>query len=128
LSKLNSISKTNAQSTERRSGRVLRFGVWVSAGFMIAGLFLAAVFPSTIIVSSSNPTLGDLFWRLFGGSYDPATLMFAGLVFLMLTPVLRVITAIFGFLMEHDWRFVFVSCVVLVLLAGEIVYSIFLKG
>jgi uncharacterized membrane protein len=95
---------------------------------MIAGLFLAAVFPSTIIVSSSNPTLGDLLWRLLDGSFDPATLMFAGLVFLMLTPVLRVVTAIFGFLMERDWRFVFVSCVVLLLLTCEIVYSIFIKG
>jgi uncharacterized membrane protein len=54
--------------------------------------------------------------------------MFAGLVFLMFTPILRVITAVVGFGVERDWRFVFVSTVVLFLLAGEIVYSIFIKG
>ena len=55
-------------------------------------------------------------------------MMFAGLVFLMFTPILRVITAVIGFCAEHDWRFVFVSSIVLFLLVGEIVYSIFIKG
>jgi uncharacterized membrane protein len=66
--------------------------------------------------------------RMLSGSFDPVTLMFAGLVFLMFTPILRVITAVVGFGVERDWRFVFVSTVVLFLLAGEIVYSIFIKG
>jgi uncharacterized membrane protein len=46
----------------------------------------------------------------------------------MFTPILRVITAVYGFAMERDWRFVVVSSVVFILLAGEIMYSIFLKG
>jgi uncharacterized membrane protein len=66
--------------------------------------------------------------RMFSGSFDPVTLMFAGLVFLMFTPILRVITAVIGFGVERDWRFVFVSSIVLFLLSGEIVYSIFIKG
>jgi uncharacterized membrane protein len=95
---------------------------------MIAGLLIAAMYPSTIVVFSSNPTLGNLVMRMLSGSFDPVTLMFAGLVFLMFTPILRVITAVVGFGVERDWRFVFVSSVVLLLLACEIVYSIFIKG
>jgi len=123
-----SISNDVGHDAERWTGRVLRIGVWVSASFMIAGLLIAAIFPSTIVAFSGNPTLSNLVMRMLSGSFDPITLLFAGLVFLMLTPVLRVITAIVGFAIEHDWRFVFVSSVVLLLLAGEIVYSIFIKG
>jgi uncharacterized membrane protein len=123
-----SISNNVRHDAERWTGRVLRIGVWVSASFMIAGLLIAAMYPSTIVVFSSNPTLGNLVMRMLSGSFDPVTLMFAGLVFLMFTPILRVITAVVGFGVERDWRFVFVSSVVLLLLAGEIVYSIFIKG
>jgi uncharacterized membrane protein len=123
-----SISDDVRHDAERWTGRVLRIGVWVSASLMIAGLFIAAIYPSTIVAFSSNPTLGNLAMRMLSGSFDPVTLMFAGLVFLMFTPILRVITAVVGFGVERDWRFVFVSCVVLLLLAGEIVYSIFIKG
>jgi uncharacterized membrane protein len=123
-----SISNDVRHDTERWTGRVLRIGVWVSASLMIVGLLIAATYPSTIVVLSSNPTLGNLLMRILSRSFDPVTLMFAGLVFLMLTPILRVITAIVGFGVEHDWRFVIVSSIVLLLLAGEIVYSIFIKG
>jgi uncharacterized membrane protein len=123
-----SISNDVKHDAERWTGRVLRVGVWVSASFMIAGLLAATIYPSTVIAFSSNPTLGNLVIRILSGSFDPITLMFAGIVFLMFTPILRVITAVVGFGVERDWRFVFVSSVVLLLLAGEIVYSIFIKG
>jgi uncharacterized membrane protein len=123
-----SLSKNTHHDAERWTGRVLRIGVWVSASLMIAGLLIAALDSSAIITSSSNPTLSTLVMQMFSGSFDPLTLMFAGLVFLMFTPILRVITAIYGFSREQDWRFVVVSSVVFILLAGEIMYSIFLKG
>jgi uncharacterized membrane protein len=123
-----SISNDVRHDTERWTSRVLRIGVWVSASFMIAGLLIAAIYPSTIVAFSSNPTLSNLVMQMLSGSFDPVTLMLVGLVFLMFTPILRVITADFGFAMERDWRFVVVSSIVLLLLAGEIIYSLFLKG
>jgi uncharacterized membrane protein len=54
--------------------------------------------------------------------------MFTGLVLLMFTPVLRVVTAVVAFASEHDWRFVAVSATVFLLLCAEIIYSILLKG
>jgi len=95
---------------------------------MITGVLIGKIIPSTMIEYSSNPTLGGLAMRMLSGSFDPVTMMFAGLVFLMFTPVFRVITALIGFGVERDWRFVAVSAVVLILLTGEIVYSMFIKG
>jgi uncharacterized membrane protein len=95
---------------------------------MIAGLLIAAIFPLSIMPLLTNPSLGILAKRIISAPFDPITLMFAGLVMLMFTPVLRVITAVLGFAVEQDWRFVIVSSMVLLMLIGEIAYSIFLKG
>jgi uncharacterized membrane protein len=124
----NSKSNNADHNTERWTSRVLRIGVWISACFMTAGLLIGEIFPSTIVEYSINPTLNNLALRMLSGSIDPITMMFAGLVFLMFTPILRVITAVIGFCAEHDWRFVVVSSIVLLLLVSEIIYSIFIKG
>jgi uncharacterized membrane protein len=125
---INFISNDSHHAAERWTSRVLRLGVWVSASLMIFGLLLATISPSLIVSLSTNPSLGNLAEHMFSDTFDPVTLMFAGLVLLMFTPILRVITAVFGFAVERDWRFVFVSSIVLLMLIGEIVYSIFLKG
>lgn len=122
------ISDRTHHNTERWTSRVLRLGVWISASLLIFGLLIAIISPSSIIPISTNPSLVELGLRLFSSSFDPVTLMYTGLVLLMLTPILRVITAVFGFAVEHDWRFVLVSSIVLLLLIGEIVYSIIIKG
>lgn len=122
------ISDHTHYNTERWTSRVLRLGVWISAGLMIFGLLIAIISPSSIISISTNPSIKELVLRLLSGSFDPVTLMYIGLVLLMLTPILRVITAVFGFTVEREWKFVFVSSIVLLLLIGEIVYSMILKG
>jgi uncharacterized membrane protein len=121
-------SKNAQHNAERWTSRVLRLGVWVSASLMISGLLLAALSPSSIVPLSTNPSLGVLAARMCSTTFEPITLMFTGLVMLMFTPVLRVITAVFGFAVERDWHFVVVSSIVLLMLAGEIIYSIYLKG
>ncbi len=123
-----SISANTQDKAERWASQVLRLGIWISASLMILGLLIATVFPSLIIPLSENPSLGNLVERLFSIKFDPVTLTFSGLVMLMFTPVFRVITAVFGFIVERDWRFAIVSSIVLLMLIGEIVYSIFLKG
>jgi uncharacterized membrane protein len=123
-----SIPDNDRHYAERWTGFVLRIGLWASASLMILGLLISAIYPSTIAAFSSNPTLNNLLARILSGTFDPVTLMFAGLVSLMFTPILRVIAAVIAFGLEHDWRFVFVSSVVLLLLTGEIIYSIFIKG
>ncbi len=123
-----SISNNTQHNVERWASFVLRFGVWSSASLMILGLLIAAIWPSSIVTITTNPSLSDLVVQIFSRPFDPVTLMFAGLVLLMFTPVLRVITALLGFAVERDFWFVFVSFIVLLMLTGEILYSIFLKG
>jgi uncharacterized membrane protein len=109
---------------ERWIGRTLRFGVWISAGLMIAGLLLAWFSTGSLRLPSENPSPGDVFRNLLAGSLDPVTLMFAGLLLLMLTPFLRVLTAAVGFAAEKDRRFVVVALVVFAMLVGELVFSL----
>ena len=109
---------------ERWIGRVLRFGVWGSAGLMIAGLISAWFSSSTLPLPTENPAATAVLRNLFSGSVDPATLIFAGLILLMLTPFLRVLTAAAGFAVEKDRTFAIVSFVVFIMLVGELVYSL----
>jgi uncharacterized membrane protein len=108
---------------ERWTSRVLRAGVWTSAVLMGAGLLLAAGRSFGDGVSPRSPSLTELFHNLAVSPLDPATLMFTGLVVLMLTPILRVMTAMTGFIAEKDRRFVAVAALVLLMLLGEVVYS-----
>ena len=113
---------------ERWTGRVLRVGVWSSATLLVAGLALAARGGFAQAVPEHNPSIGALVRQLFSASMDAHTLMFAGLVLLMCTPILRVITAAVGFAAERDRRFTVVALVVLVMLVGEIIYSLSIQG
>ena len=109
---------------ERWIGRVLRFGVWGSAGLMIAGLISAWFSGTTLGLPTENPAATEVVRNLFSGSVDPATLIFAGLILLMLTPFLRVLTAAAGFAVEKDRTFTIVSLVIFLMLVGELVYSL----
>ncbi len=57
----------------------------------------------------------------------PLTLLYGGLFLLMLTPILRVGAALTGFAEERDRAFVLVSAIVLLLLLGEVFYSLFVR-
>lgn len=109
---------------ERWSSRILRVGVWSSAALMTSGLLLAILRSFRDVAPEKNPSLDQLLVQLQTFSLEPIPLMFAGLVVLMFTPILRVIAAIAGFAAERDVRFVIVSSVVLLMLAGEIIYSL----
>ena len=109
---------------ERWVGRALRAGVWSSGGLMIIGLALAWFSGSSLAIPKENPTPGEVFRSLFTGSLDPVTLIFAGLLLLMLTPFVRVLTAAAGFAAERDRKFVVVALVVFVMLLGELLFSL----
>lgn len=109
---------------ERWISRILRFGVWSSATLMVAGLAAAWFSASSLPLPEENPSPTQVFRDLFNGSLDPAVLMFAGLLMLMLTPFLRVLTAAAGFAAEKDRKFTIISLVIFAMLAGELLYSL----
>ena len=107
---------------ERWTSRVLRGGVWLSASLLVVGLILAIAGNEQLVIKH-NPTLGEIVRALISGTPSGEALIFAGLVALMLTPFFRVATALVGFWMEKDRRFVLTSAIVLLLLLGELIYS-----
>lgn len=109
---------------ERWIGRILRFGVWGSASLMVAGLISAWLSESTLRIPIENPAATEVVRNLFSGTLDSTTLIFAGLILLMLTPFLRVLIAAAGFAVEKDHRFTLVSLVIFIMLVGELVYSL----
>jgi uncharacterized membrane protein len=109
---------------ERWIGWALRIGVWWSATLMALGLTLAWFSSGTLRLPSENPRPADVLHSLLSGSLDPVMLMFAGLLFLMLTPFLRVLTAAVGFAVEKDRTFVVVALVVFAMLLAELVFSL----
>ena len=120
-----SADKSNIEHlVEHWVGRVLRLGVWGSAGLMIAGLLLAWFSTGSVQPPSENPSPSQVLRSLLAGSLDPVTLIFAGLLLLMLTPYVRVLTAAVGFAAEKDRPFVAVALVVFAMLLGELVFSL----
>jgi uncharacterized membrane protein len=111
-------------SAERWISASLRMGVWGSAGLMLLGLVLAWFSSGTLRLPTENPRPADVLHSLLAGSLDPVVLMFAGILFLMLTPFLRVLTAVVGFLSEKDWTFALVALVVFSMLIAELVHSL----
>lgn len=109
---------------ERSISWTLRIGVWASAALMLLGLALAWFSPDPIRLPGENPHPLDVLRYILTGSLDPVTLMFAGLLLLMLTPFLRVLTAVIGFAVERDGAFVMVALLVFALLLGELVFSL----
>lgn len=91
---------------------------------MILGLMLSWISALSPGLPTENPHPADVFRSLLSGSLDPITLMFAGLLLLMLTPFLRVLTAAVGFAAEKDRAFMLVALVVFVMLLGELVFSL----
>ncbi len=112
-------------AVERWTSRSLKLGVWLSGAVMVIGLAMFAVRSSASPIPEHNPGLSELFNNLLHGTLDPFTLMYAGLVLLMFTPFLRVLTAAVGFAAEKDKRFVVVSLTVFALLICELLYSLY---
>jgi len=84
---------------ERAVGVVLTAGLMVSSGFLIAGLLL-------------------------GGRLD---LLRWGTLFLMMTPVLRVVVVTVGLIRRRDWLFSLISLWILGVLASTLLVAAHLK-
>ncbi len=117
--------KVEGQVVERWTSRSLKFGVWLSGTVLVLGLLSYACRSFAMPIPERNPSLSVLVQNFLLDPLDPFTLMYMGLVLLMLTPFLRVLTAAVGFASEKDHRFVVVSLTVFVLLICEFLYSLY---
>ncbi len=98
---------------------VLRIGVLLSGGVILLGLVLffaqhhgAALDDITKVPFSYQP--GTIIGQVFHGSGTAIILL--GLMLLILTPVSRIAVSIVTFAVEHDWRYVVITTIVLLIL------------
>ncbi len=120
---------TTLERSERWAGMTLRVGVWVSSLMMLSGLIMAFI-TGTVSVPAKNPTLSELVSFLMSdellhvSARSSLALMFTGLVLLMLTPFFRVIATTLAFASTKDRRYVAISILVLIMLIGQLIYSL----
>jgi len=117
--------KADEHTVERWTSHSLRAGVLLSGAVMVAGLVWYAASAFVTPLPHHNPTIAELLHSLFTGALDPFSLMYIGLIMLMLTPFLRVLTAVAGFAVQKDRTFVFVSLTVFFFLIAELLYSLY---
>jgi uncharacterized membrane protein len=111
-------------------GQLLRAGVLLSAAVVAIGGILYLVFERGARVGYRTFVAGGPDTRTVSGIAHSALhlnsegLMQAGLVLLILTPVVRVAFAVVGFALERDRLYTVVSFIVLAILTFSLIYAI----
>lgn len=102
-------------SVELAVSKLLRIGVLISALVIVAGLL-------QLLITGDSGYPGDTYPTGFGAIIDgvlqwnSVAVIEAGLLLLILTPVLRVFVSLFVFLQEKDYRFVGITALVFIIL------------
>jgi len=95
---------------------VLLIGVMASIIVMVLGLFLLALNPAEAIHRT-----GGIPQTIDGALHgNPIAVMTVGILLLMATPALRVVTCVLGFLAERDWVYASVALAVALVLTFSI--------
>lgn len=106
----------------------LKIGVLLSLLLIVIGVSISILF-STLQThfSQINPSLVELFTELKNGKLNYIYIIFWGILLLILTPIFRVIFLSFIFIIKKEWKYVFISLAVLIMLLIEIIYSLSLR-
>ena len=107
-------------TTIRWISGVLKLGSYGSALLMLMGVLLALGRPSR---PASYP-LEDLASHLL--RLDATAVMQAGIILLLLTPVIRILVAILCFAREGDYRYAWISSGVLLIVISSVLFRVLL--
>ncbi len=99
--------------------KVLLVGVVVSMALIGIGLFLTATTPDA---GQEWIGLGSLWEALM--AFEPVALVELGLLVLIATPLLRILTALVIFTTERDYRFILIALFVLGMVSLAVVIDI----
>lgn len=95
---------------------VLKLGSYGSTFLMLVGVVLALFRPA----AEAHYPLGELVGQL--ARLDATAVMQAGIALLLITPVVRILVAIVSFAHERDYRYVWVSVGVLLIVMSSILF------
>jgi uncharacterized membrane protein len=122
--------QSTAASTEENvySGvyRVLLGGMLVSSILFAIGIIRALLNPGYIPLTTKwVRSHYSLSWIIHGlSSLDPTALMMVATVLLILTPVARVVVSIYAFFVDRDMKYVVITSIVLLIMAGTAVAGV----
>ncbi len=106
-------------------GNVLLIGSYAAALLLLAGLVALFFFDQTTVTRlESKPLSFSTFFPELKES-SALALLNLGILVMMLTPLLRVITAGFSFFLEKDYKYLLIASGVLIILLANII-SIFI--
>lgn len=96
--------------------RLLIIGLMTSAALMLTGLgldlFLHRDMPTAV------PDIREVFQRV--ASLRPSGFLALGLLVLIATPILRVAASVVTFILERDWRYTFITFLVLMIVITSV--------
>lgn len=98
-------------------GWLLQGGVMLSSAVIILGLILLAFTPQAFSQASVEtfPHTPGMLWTGLQ-NWQAEAVITLGLLLLIATPVLRVAVSVVAFGLEHDWRYVVITLIVLAIL------------
>ena len=114
----------NTAHIEKNIGIAMRVGVIIASAFMLFGFVLLLIFWEQNFASFEVFSLDKVFEGLL--SLNPYSFMYLGLLLLILTPVLRVVTSIILFAKERDKLYTAITILVLLILIASFFVGYFI--
>lgn len=111
-----------ASFSERAISHILRAGSYGSAVLMLIGLLLGLLRPVGLQPGVPLIPLRLLTTEL--GRGNPLAVMQAGVLLLLLTPLVRILTAAVSFLLERDYRYTLVSIAVFTIILVSLAFAV----
>lgn len=99
---------------EETIGKILRFGVLVSALIILAGIITYLITNNSGYKETFPTSFKDIFIGV--AAFKPFAIIMLGLFCLILTPILRVGISCYAFYKEKDWLYVGITAIVLIIL------------
>lgn len=100
-------------NVERIIGLILRIGVGVSATIILLG-FILLLFQGDMTATASTMSFTEILRGVV--KFQANSVIMFGLFCLILTPVLRVIASVYAFWKEHDFLYMWITIIVLIIL------------
>ena len=94
---------------------ILKIGVFTSMAFILVGLVLLLTKESNTQVEFLHYSINEMLTGL--KNFDYYAYLMAGILILILTPVLRILGLLVIYKIEKDYKFVAISIIVLIILA-----------
>ena len=111
-------------------GNLLRYGVWISLSVAFLGgivylLHNGNQIEDYSVFKENDRNIFEVIAAIYNGAIqgNGESLIFTGIIFLFLTPVLRVLLSLFSFLLEKDYLYVCITLIVIMIIIISISFG-----